>query len=225
MEGQKQESISMSMHELDEHQQWEAIKTWWKENWRLIISTVVVVSIVMVGFRYWQSTQRTESEQASLLYEQLLNNAFSSNPSDITLATLANKLQENYSKTPYASNAALFQAKAAIDKGQLDVAKERLTWVIDHAKISDLRQIARLRLARILLAQKQSDQALDKLSEVEDESYLPAINLVKGDIYLDKNDKSEAKKAYQEAAKAFLPVEPIGQYLQMQIDDLSVDNT
>jgi predicted negative regulator of RcsB-dependent stress response len=210
------------MHDLDdEHQQWEAIKDWWKENWRLVISTVIVVAIAMGGFRYWQNRQKADSEQASQLYEQLLKNVFSSNPSDTTLAILANRLQTDYSKTPYASNAALFQVKAAIEKGELDAAKEKLNWVIEHAKNSDLRQVARLRLARILLSQQEPDQAFGKLSKVEDAEYLPAINLVKGDIYLDKKNKEEAKAAYEEAAKAFLPVEPIGEYLQMQIDDLS----
>jgi predicted negative regulator of RcsB-dependent stress response len=206
------------MTELDEHQQWEAIKAWWKENGRLIITVVVVVSIAIVGFKYWQSTQKTNAQQASILYDQLLNNAYSSNPSDATLAIIANKLQEDHARTPYASAAALFEAKAAAERGDLQAAQDKLIWVVDHSKDSNLRQIARLRLARVLLAENQPDQALEKLSKVDNETYIPAINLVKGDIFTLKNNKIEAEKAYKEALKGVssLPNQPMMQYLQMQ---------
>jgi predicted negative regulator of RcsB-dependent stress response len=208
------------MQELNEHEQWEAIKSWWQENARMVITVVVIVSIATVGFRYWQSAQNDSKQQASILYDQLLNSVFTTNASEETMTSIAAELEKNFSKSPYASNAALFEAKAAIDKEDYPLAQEKLQWVIDNAKDSNMSQIARIRLARVLLAQNQAGKALDILSKVDNDIYLPIITMVKGDIYLTKDDKMAARTAYQDALNALPADQPIRQYLQIKSDQI-----
>lgn len=205
------------MSDMSEQEQWEVVKAWWKENGRMIIIVVIVVTAATFAYKYWQSSQRQQSQTASILYDQVLNNVFS----QTELTTLATRLTSDYPKTPYASDAALFEAKNAVNNGDFASAQKNLNWVMEHAKDGNIRQVARIRSARLLLEQKQFDKALTLLGTIENDTYMPAINLVMGDIYLAQGNKTLAKKAYLDAFNALPVTQPIRQYLQMQIDELS----
>jgi len=189
-------------HHIDENEQWEAIKKWWKENGTVTIIIFLLAASGSFGFRYWQEAQARKHAEASALYDQLGSQVANSSPQ--VLAQIAKELETNYTATPYASLAALLEAKNAVEKNDLTLAMQKLQWVIEHANSSDLRQIARLRAARVLLAQKQPAQALLLLEKVDDKAFMPGINQVKGDIYLFQGDKSQARLAYS-AALANLP--------------------
>jgi predicted negative regulator of RcsB-dependent stress response len=209
----------MNLSQMNEHEQWEAIKTWWKGNGVAVVMIVIIAVGLSFGFRYWQQSRVQKAEQASVLYDQLLLTSFSLKSDQLT-TQVANDLEKNYSHTPYAALAAFIEAREAAEKNDLPGAQHKLQWVIDHAKGKDLRQIARVRIARVLLALEQPEQALKLLEKVEDAAFMPAINQVKGDILLSQGKNKEARAAYEAALAAVPATEPIHAYLEMEVAQL-----
>ncbi len=209
----------MNLTQMNEHEQWEAIKTWWKANAVMLISIVLLAVIISFGYRYWQQHQLQKQEQSSALFDQLLLVNLSLHSEPLT-HELAARLEKDYTQTPYAGLAALLEAKMAVEKNDLGKAQEKLQWVISNGKSADLRQIARIRMARVLLALKQPAQALSSLEIIDDVAFLPAINQVRGDIFLVQGKKKDARSAYEAALKSLPPTLAITNYLQMQVNQL-----
>lgn len=184
------------MHMSDQEQK-QLIKDWWKKYGNAILAGILVFAVVNFSWRYWQQYQYQKMEGSSLMYMQMLGSAEQQKPDEAKL--FAKKLMDDFSSTPYASLAAFSLAKEAVGKNDLDVAFVNLDWVIKHAKSDAFKQIAKIRAARILLAQKKSQEALDLLNNIDDKSFLAAIDEAKGDalIVLGKNDA--AAKVYKEA--------------------------
>ena len=62
--------------------------------------------------------------------------------------------------SPYADQADLALARAAVDSRDFDEAAKRLRAVVDGSRDAELRQVARMRLARVLIEQAKHDEAL-----------------------------------------------------------------
>ncbi|MDH5214803.1 MAG: tetratricopeptide repeat protein, partial [Gammaproteobacteria bacterium] len=60
------------MEDLSEKEQLEAMRTWWNENGRYVISGIVLGVAMLAGWNYWQSSQQTAQREGSALYETLL---------------------------------------------------------------------------------------------------------------------------------------------------------
>lgn len=201
-----------------DHEQWELIKAWWKANGKMIVTVVILAMAATYAYRYWQQHQQQQGERASVLYEQMLSSQTTN--STAVMTAIAGNLENNYSKTPYASLASLLEAKIAADNANLAVAEQKLNWVIDHSKSKSLKQIARIRAARVLLAQNRPEDALKLLAVSDDSGFLAEVNQVKGDIYLAQGDKLRAYEFYQAALNTIPQNQPIRGLLQMQLDQL-----
>lgn len=204
----------------DDHEQWQMIKAWWQKNGKLVLGIIILGLAIGFGYQFWQRHQTQKAQQASALYDQLIT-TFHATPQDAKkIDRLVNQLQGDYASTPYASLAALLSAKFWVDQGNLSQARSRLDWVMRQGSLSDFRQIARLRSARILLAQKQGDAALALLSTVDNSAFLPAIFQVKGEIYISQGKLKEARQAYQMAKMGLPDSQPISQYLELELNRL-----
>ncbi len=205
----------------NEQEQWEGIKAWWKENGALFVTVLILSLAASFGWRYWQQHQLQKRSEASQLYDQLLT-VHAADPGSKFIARITNALETDYSHTAYASAAALLEAKIAVQKDDSATATKKLQWVLDHSREVDLRTIARLRLARVLLAQKNYPGALALVNQERDTDYMPLINLLKGDIYLAQGQTAKARQAYQDALNRIPPSEPIRNYIEMQLYRLPV---
>jgi predicted negative regulator of RcsB-dependent stress response len=92
---------------------------------------------------------------------------------------------------------ALVAARFHFDRNDLKAAKVQLQWVIDHAASDDFRDIARLRLAAMLLDEKAFDEALKELDAKHSPAYDSQFAALRGDVLVAKNQPGEAKAAYQ----------------------------
>ena len=59
--------------------------------------------------------------------------------------------------------------------------------------------IARVRVARLLIAEKNYAKAQDVISKVTNKSLQPMVVEIKGDIAFAQNDKQQAKELYKKA--------------------------
>jgi|WetSurMetagenome_2_1015567.scaffolds.fasta_scaffold169862_2 predicted negative regulator of RcsB-dependent stress response len=184
-------------------EQIQMFKDWWKKYGNTIVFGIVIFFIANYGWKYWQKTQDLKVERASMTFLQMIDAESKQQKTEVTL--FAKRLMQDYKKSPYASLAALVLAKDAVYAKDYPLALEHLNWVINHAKSSSLRQIARLRAARIANMLKKPEQALILLAKVDDNAFIAAINEVQGDSYTIAGDVNKATKAYQEAARTANP--------------------
>ncbi len=182
---------------LSEDEQVAQLKKLWKDyGWSTLIAVAVGLAI-SYGWHFWKNRQLEIRYQASNGYEHLLLAQEQNDTAQVQKIT--DNLKQHFSHTPYAGFAALIAAKQAVDDNHLDKALAQLTWVVQHAKLSATRQIARNRKARILLAQHKPQAALHQLKKIDDASFSSAVEVIKGDAYMALKQTTKAKHAYGEA--------------------------
>jgi predicted negative regulator of RcsB-dependent stress response len=182
---------------LDEREQWERVKAWMREQGPWMLVSVAIVGLGLFGWRYYQSRIEQRSLTAEARYQQVLT-SFSNN--DVAGGVLiADQLIKDYPSSPYANQADLAAARVAVEIGKLDQAATRLQRVLNTTKDLQLKDIARLRLARVQLSEGQPDAALSTLGAGNEGSFAARFEEVRGDALLAKGDRAGALKAYQQA--------------------------
>ncbi len=195
-----------------EEQQAEAIKRFFRENGLSLALGVIVGLGGLYGWKAYNQNQITTAEQASDAYTKLVE-------SDSVLASADAFISEN-KDTQYATLAAFVAAKEAVDAQKLDVANEKLSWIVSNVDNAQLKAIATTRLARVQIAQQQYDDALSTLNAPLPEAFNANVAELKGDIYTQQGNKEQARVAYQAAVDAGgLTSNPL---LQIKLDDLAV---
>ena len=211
----------MEIHSTEE-QQVEAIKKWWKENRWSLIGGVAIGIAALVGGRAWIDGQNAYMETASTEYLNMQEKIISGNIDAAT--THGAQLLGQFSDTPYAALAALAMARIKMDVGDLVAASSHLRWALDNASQEIVKHEARLRLSRILLAEKNTTAALSLLDVADTGTYTPAYEQLKGDIYVADGKTESARTAYTRALKQSLPSASDRNSLQMKLDDLGSVN-
>ena len=204
---------------MTEDEQLDAIKQWWKRYNGIVIVSVSVLMLVISGFRYWSWHEQKVTQQASNTYEHLMV-AFS-NHDNKGVRGYAHQLLTSYGKTVYADAARLTLAKLYIERANYPRAHEKLNDVAEHSKMPALKQVAIIRLARLLIAEKSYDKALNELAKVIDSTYLPVINELKGDIYVAMNRYPEAVSFYREALNEVQAKGMGNLFLEMKANELA----
>ncbi len=185
----------MAVYDLEEQEQIDEIKAWWKQYRALVILVVVAVAVTVGGMRGWSYYQNKQGLEAGELYTQLQGAVGANEPKKVQ--DIAAVITDRYARTGYATFAALAAARAAFDSGDLAAAKTRLQWVVDHARDAETRDIARLRIGAVLLDEKNYDEAL-KLADTQHVDSLSALYAdLKGDILVAQGKPQEARAAYQ----------------------------
>ncbi|HTU64423.1 MAG TPA: tetratricopeptide repeat protein, partial [Steroidobacteraceae bacterium] len=127
-------------------------------------------------------------------YEEAID-AFTRN--DKTRAfQLVEQLNKDYSATPYAALGTLVAARSQVESNELDKAATGLKSVMDTANDPEIRNIARLRLARVQSAQGKYDEALSTLTVADAGAFAPRIADTRGDVLLAKGDRAGALREY-----------------------------
>jgi len=108
-------------------------------------------------------------------------------------------LVDKYSGTAFAGMGALVAARVEQDAGDSKNAQAQLAWAADKASDPALRDLARLRLAGLLLDQKSYDDALKQLAKAPEKNFAPRYAELKGDVLLAQGKQDEARAAYQDA--------------------------
>ncbi|MDX1492279.1 MAG: tetratricopeptide repeat protein [Pseudohongiellaceae bacterium] len=208
----------------EEEETIESLKRWWKENGSSLLIAVVVVFGGYFGWNAYQSSQQATAAAASDLYEQLGNAVIVAPGTQLSDAArseanmVIGQLKSEYSDTIYASYAALFAARLAVEADDLSTAEAELQWLIDNAPSGDeaLIRTATSRLARVVLAQGDADRALGILDSVDAGVFAAEFAELRGDIYVAMGQTTQAEASYQEAVEAG----STSATLQMKLDDV-----
>ena len=205
-------------YDLEEQEQLAEIKAWWKQYGRLVIVTVVAGILVVGGIQGWRYYRNSQIAGAAALFEQQQRAERINDQKK--LRDIATQIVEHYPSTQFAVLAALAAAKADFDTGELTAAKKRLLWVIENTREDEARDVARLRLARILLDEKNAAEALQLLETKHASSFEGLYADVKGDVLMALGKRQEARAAYQLALDKSDAASPLRQILQLKLDSL-----
>lgn len=204
---------------MTEQEQIQQLKNWLKQYGLTIIAGIALALIITSGWRWWQNYNTKIITHASAVYDEML--ALRAQNNFTGTVVQAQKLLRNYAKTPYASLAALMLARDAAVKQNYPEALNQLNWVISHSKDKSMREIARLRIARILIADKKPQDAINSLTTVDNPEFIGLIDEIKGDAYVAMNNLSAARKSYESALQELPNAEVIRPILQMKLDNLA----
>lgn len=201
---------------LTEEERVEALQRWWKENRSSLAWGVIMGLAVIAGWKYWQAHQQGQREQASFAYHVVGQALTAKKPDEAVKA--AEHLIENFSSTTYADFARITLAKLKADAGDLEAAKLRLSEEVKQGHDETLKDLARLRLARVLLAQGAIDAGLDLLKNSEKTSgqFAALLEEVHGDLLV-------ASKQIEAGRSAYLKSKTLGNrspLLDLKIHDL-----
>ncbi|RYF31738.1 MAG: tetratricopeptide repeat protein [Comamonadaceae bacterium] len=187
--------------DLEEQEQLDQLKHFWN-TWGTLISSVLIVVAGSLaawnGYQYWQNRQ---AGQAAALFDAVDVAARAGDQARVTQAF--GDLKAKYAGTTQAAQAGLTLAKISVDAGNADAAKESLGWVAEHARDDGLKALAKLRLASVLMDQKNYDDALKQLAGSPPVEFEAVFADRKGDILVLQDKRAEAIAEYTKAYKAF----------------------
>lgn len=201
-----------------EQEELEKLKAWWKNYGPALLIGVIIGVVLLFGSKYWKEHKERQRQEASALYEQVLDAQRRGDAQAVRSAGA--KLVQDYDATPYASMAALALARAAAEAGDLAGARAQLEWVLAHGHEAAVQHAARLRLGRVLLAMGEVDKALTLVAVKEPAGFQSEYLELKGDALLAAGRREEALAAYQDALKYARP--GVGSAtLKVKLDDLA----
>ncbi len=228
------------MEDLSEKEQIEAMRSWWKENGRYVISGIVLGVAILVGWNEWQARQQAARLEASALYETL---AVEVDDGDLDASeAAASDLYDNYGSTTYAALARLAMAKLYMEKGRDQDAADALNALLAlrgrskmpmvgslQARLgvpdfSELQMVGRLRLAKVYLYEDKPQEVTDLLSGFENTSFAARYDELLGDAYAALGRIAEAADAYGRAMLDDVNAPTVDRALvQMKLVDLPDD--
>ena len=205
---------------MSEKEQIESLKKWWDENASSLVIGVFLGLSVLLGGKAWISWKDTQAQNSSNIYAQM-QSALKQN--DVEMArSQANDLIGNYTDSGYATLAALMLAKLAMQDGELVAARSQLEWAAEHARTAQVANIARSRLVRVLIDEKEYTQADAVLSQVVDaDEYRHIFAELQGDLAFSQGEMERAAAAYRDAL-AVLPAQASNAaYLRVKYENLA----
>ncbi len=204
---------------LTEDQQAENVKGWIRHNGLFLFVGVVLGLGALFGWNQWNQYKLRQAEAASAVYETFLQ-AVRGKQLDQAEAGLV-ELAGEYGRTPYVDQARFAMARLSLDQGQADKAAGFLQQVADSAASPEFRNIARLRLARVLAFQEKYADALKALKDPESKAFAPLFHDVRGDVYHGMGKMAEARSEYEQALNGDAAASVIDRaYVQAKLDDL-----
>ena len=182
---------------LDDREQWQRVLASVREQGPWLLAVVAVAAAAVGGWRYWQNRTEQRALDAAARYQQVLE-AFSHN--DLTGGlTLVDNLVRDYGASIYANQAELAGARVEVENQQLERASARLGHVLQTTGDPALALIARLRLARVQLAQGRPEEALKTLDAVDAGAFAARYAEARGDVLLAQGDREGALRQYRAA--------------------------
>lgn len=178
----------------------------WLRRYGVYVIAMVIIGIMAVlAWQGFVTYQRRQFLQAAKIYEALQPEQ-GEGINQGELQQTAQRLMQDYPKSPYATLAAWQLAARDMDAGHMQQAQPSLQWPLEHAVNVEMHALAQLRLAQLELALGHADKALALLDKAPTPSFATAYAELKGDALVAAGKPAQAKEAYQ-AALAGMPIQ------------------
>ncbi len=206
-------------YDLDEQEQIDQLRAWWAKYGTAVLTVLVVAMAVLGGWRGWQWYQTSQAVQARGYFEALEEAGRQQGDESIARINAAMQtLRSEFGSTDYAARGALVAASALASRNELQGARAQLEWLA-QTKNPTLLPVAKLRLAGILLEQKEFDAALVQLADPP----APFVGLYadrRGDILSAQGKGGAAREAWTQAIESLGATNPLTPVVKLKLDAL-----
>lgn len=204
-------------YKTDEEQS-EELKRWLRENGTSIITGLLFGGAILFGGKAWLAYQDRNRAEASNDYTQLV--AAAQVGEEQMASSQHEALLKDNADSVYSTLAALQMAKLYADKGNLPSAQAQLEWALEHAKDAALKDIVRMRMARVLIGQKEFAAAEAQLAAVTvDDTSEAMVAELNGDLAMAQGQFDKAHAAYEKALASLEPGSSERTYIEAKRDD------
>lgn len=185
---------------LSDREQEEALRIWWRDNWRWIFGGIFLGVALLVGYFQWKDYRERQGIAAAVQFDKVRTAAEQRNLEEAQAALAP--IEADHDASPYANQSRLLVAKLQVEAGKYDDAAALLREVADKAEDKELASVAKLRLARVLIQQGKHDEAITLLNVEELGAFAAAGREIRGDANVAKGDESAARAEYAAALAA-----------------------
>ena len=202
-------------YDLEEQEQIATFKAFWSKYGNLITWVLILALGSFAAYNFWNTHTRKQSVEASALYDELTDPVTAKD--NAKSQRIAADIQSKFKRTAYAQMSALAAAKTAFDANDLKAAKAQLQWVLDNGN-DEYKSVARLRLAGVLLDEKNFDGAMTLLNGTFLPQFGAEVDDRKGDVLVAQNKLVDARAAYVAALAAMGPKHPGSQLVRIKLE-------
>ena len=205
-----------------EEEQIDQIKRFFRENGLFMLIAIILVVGGNVGYDYYETSERTAAEAASLdfsNFQKAVDEVVASGSGRDDALAMGEAIKADHPGTAYAALGALQLARLYFDDKAYAEAEAELSFAID-SNIGLIAPLARIRLAKVISAQSEFERALHALGDETGLSgYASAWHETRGDILFEMGRKDEARQSYQFAVST--GGDNVLQSLTMKLEDLT----
>ena len=206
---------------LSEKERWEWVRAQVRENAPAVILAAAVVLGSLAAWHWWQERQDAARVAASGRYMSMVEAIDHGDHAQAMV--LLGELERDSAGSSYTDQAKMLAARVYMDGGELDKAATELSTVAAQSKDRNLASVARLRLARVQIAQGKADAALATLGANDATAFAGRAHEIRGDAYLAKGNQVQALSEYRAAKAASAAMS--NPLLDLKIADLSAGET
>jgi predicted negative regulator of RcsB-dependent stress response len=207
--------------DLEEQEQLDQIKHFWKKYGNLISWVLIVVLGGYAAWNGYQFWQRDQAAKAAVLFDEVERAVTAGDV--VRVERSFADMKDKFGGTHYAHQAALLAAKALQAKDKAEAARAALKWVAEVAPDPAYRDIARLRLSALLLDAGSNDEALAQLTAPFTPAMAGLSADLRGDVLHAKGQKTEAVAAYQTAWQQMVDSPDYRRLVEAKLNAMGVD--
>lgn len=213
----------MAAFDLEEQEQLDEAKAWWKQHGNKVIWGVTFFLLATAGWRAWETWSRNQAAQASMLFDRVIQTAGMNDAKGAREA--AAQIMENQAWykpgwAAYATPAAWLAGRVNYEAGDMKSARAQYEFALAHAKDEGIVQLARLRLAALKFEDKDAAGALALLNEPFPPAFAGLAAQLKGDVLVSQGKNEEARAAYKEAVEKLGDKSSLKPLVEMRLDAL-----
>lgn len=202
---------------LTEEERVEALKRWWKENASAVFLGIGLGIAALSGWNLWEKNQNQKAEQASLLYQKLMQTQAEADPGKNANAEAATRLAEDIVKTApdslYGTYAQLYLIHREVENQKLAAAHQKLDALLAKTQDPQLKTLVSVRLARVMHGEGKTADALNLLEKLNagrlQTGWTSLVSELKGDLLYAQGQKDAARTAYEQAKRATDAASPL----------------
>ena len=186
-----------------EEENTEFLSSLWGSYKYLLLLSLILLGGGIIGWEYWSQNKVTKLQNSSDMYESFIN---ALNDSELDQKVLAEEIVQKYPNSLYADLVTFHLAKIFVDQNDLNKAEEYLRWILDRhdskwrSDFDPIEVTARLRLARVLIANENPEKAIEVIEYSQTLS--GSLHEVKGDAEEQLGQFSQAKLSYLKALES-----------------------
>jgi len=207
--------------DLEEQEQLDQIKHFWKQYGNAITWVVIVVLGAFASWNFYNYWQRSQAQQAAALFDEVDRAVQAADAA--RMERVFSDMKDKFASTAYAQQSGLLVAREYSKLGKPDAAKAALGWVAEKSSDAGYQALARLRMASIAIDSKNYDEALGLLSQAYPASFEALVADRKGDVFVLQGDKAKATVEYEKAYRLFDPRAEYRRLVEVKLNALGVD--